>query len=860
MRSIDRVRLKKKYAGRITFFVILLLALALCPGLTVKADKDPVRVGVLPLQNFCEFDANGEPWGYCIDYLNKISGITGWEYEYVQAEDLTEGIELLKSRRIDLLAPGQITEERVRELDYSAYPFGTEYVVLVTAKDNDKYEYEDYNSFQGMKVAAAESYLMTEQFLEYQEENGFHTDVELYPDSLAAIAALDKGETDAALISLMMAGDRYKVIDKFAPDAFYFMTWKGNSPLLEELDAAMAQIKTDNPSYEQDLTGKYFPNYKWQYFTREEQEYIASRDETVIWYIPNRNPVSCTDEKTGELRGIFREIFDRIQQVSGLKFVYRELPEGEIDIGEIQERGFCILAGVENNEINKKSPVLYVSDCYLSSKKVLVTGPDRVFDKQKHYKLGVYSGSETLERVIREAYPNFEIQKYRTNEECFAAAQKGRVDLLLMNQYVADYWLSMPKYEKYQVIPLESLKDEMCFGIYVPWGEKGEESSREQQMMISILNKAISYLSKEEVDSIVIRETMIGKYHYDFADFVYKYKEILFPLLFVVTITIFILIYAFVQKKKSEERLAQQLETQEKLALEQKRYSLLIEKSEAPVFELSLQPSPSLAEGKMMEKLGWSLLEKKVTADPKEIPAHWKIHPEDVSLMEYAVYKSYEQKQSSECTVRLVTPGGDYRWFLVSRYPILDKEGKLISVIGQVMDVDEKVREREYFQQQSQLDDLTGLLNKRAFLKKAGELLAQKEGSVSFVFLDLDYFKQVNDTLGHIVGDRAIREMAWELNAIFEGEALICRFGGDEFCIFARDLSKEALREKLACLVKEMRREYRQGDKWVSLTVSAGAYWREDGQTNLEHLLEEADKVLYDVKRNGRNGMKVKTP
>lgn len=843
--------------GRLLPLFAILILLAAGIGIHVKAQNGPVRVGFYQLRNFVDYGEDGEPVGYCIEYLDKIADITGWQYEYVEVETWVEGMELLEKKEIDLLAPAQITEERMQAFDFCSYSFGTEYVALMTTKDNESYEYEDFASFDGMRVGALKDYLITERFQDHAKEKNLRMSMTLYETPAQMLDALDNNKVEAAVVNLMMVSEDYKVIDKFAPGAFYFMTWKGNLELLGKLDAAMAQIKTDSPSLEQEMTVKYYPNYQWQYYTREEQEYIASLGSVDVWYAPNRSPLSFADQKTGEMQGISRQIFDRIQEISGLQFVYRELPVGSLDTAAIEEKGFCLITGVENNDINKELATMYVSDYYFSSKKVLVTGMNLVFDRQNNYRVGTCTGSKTLELFIREEYPGFEVKIYPSNKECFATAEKGEVDLIMINQYVADYWLSMPRFEKYQVIPVEGLKDELCFGAYVPKGEKDTEKSVNQKMLITILNKAISRLSQEEIDGIVIKETMSGKYRYNFLDFIYKYSEILITLLIAVSVTFVILVYALVQKKKSGERLAAQLETQERLALEQKRYSLLIEKSEAPVFEMSLQPEVSLSEGKMKEKLGWSLLEEKDLKAP-DILSRWKIHPEDTAEMEYAICRSYRHKQISECTVRLVTHGGVYRWFQVSRYPVLDKEGNLISVIGQVMDVDEKMREKTYLREQSQRDGLTGLWNKKTFLEKAAERLAGEEGPVGFVFMDLDYFKQINDTLGHLTGDRALQDVAAGLKEFFGKDGLLCRFGGDEFCILVCGWSVDMLQETLQNFVKNVCGEYREDGKCIRLTVSAGAYWRKEAKIPLVDMIKEADEVLYEVKRSGRDGIKIK--
>ncbi len=149
-------------------------------------------------------------------------------------------------------------------------------------------------------------------------------------------------------------------------------------------------------------------------------------------------------------------------------------------------------------------------------------------------------------------------------------------------------------------------------------------------------------------------------------------------------------------------------------------------------------------------------------------------------------------------------------------------------------------------------DFLTGVLNRRAFFEKAQELCARADmgGVLSAIMLDIDHFKRINDSYGHIAGDEALRAIARELSK--EG-AIVGRLGGEEFAMLLEGapLSRavemaESLRLRLQELVVAI------DQKTISLTCSLGvSQWQVDDTIDI--LLGRADVALYKAKTNGRN-------
>ena len=127
--------------------------------------------------------------------------------------------------------------------------------------------------------------------------------------------------------------------------------------------------------------------------------------------------------------------------------------------------------------------------------------------------------------------------------------------------------------------------------------------------------------------------------------------------------------------------------------------------------------------------------------------------------------------------------------------PILDKNGLTQSILCVSRDISpQKIAEKK-LKQVIELDELTGLYNRRAFnkiFKKTIQNARQQQQSVGFLLIDLDYFKHINDTLGHIAGDYLLQILGQRLSGCFKSGVVVARLGGDEFAIIVPNLSDES--------------------------------------------------------------------
>jgi len=153
-------------------------------------------------------------------------------------------------------------------------------------------------------------------------------------------------------------------------------------------------------------------------------------------------------------------------------------------------------------------------------------------------------------------------------------------------------------------------------------------------------------------------------------------------------------------------------------------------------------------------------------------------------------------------------------------------------------------------------DDLTGLMNRRAFFHRAREHVAKGGGQrpVALALADLDHFKAINDSYGHEVGDRALRHVAQEIVRNAPEGALVARLGGEEFAILFEWTSlpdATAMMERVGTAVAASPCAV-EGEARVVVTVSIGVAIA-DAERDVDTLLKRADAAMYAAKDNGRN-------
>jgi diguanylate cyclase (GGDEF)-like protein len=160
-------------------------------------------------------------------------------------------------------------------------------------------------------------------------------------------------------------------------------------------------------------------------------------------------------------------------------------------------------------------------------------------------------------------------------------------------------------------------------------------------------------------------------------------------------------------------------------------------------------------------------------------------------------------------------------------------------------------------------DSLTGCYNRRAFFDIVGELFAdalRRNTDLSCIMADIDHFKQFNDLYGHAVGDQVIQVVARALGVGLRNTDILCRYGGEEFCIVLPGATLEqarAVAERMRVDIAERANLAVRSIDITTITSSFGVASITEGATRVEELIDQADNALYDSKEGGRNKVSV---
>lgn len=189
--------------------------------------------------------------------------------------------------------------------------------------------------------------------------------------------------------------------------------------------------------------------------------------------------------------------------------------------------------------------------------------------------------------------------------------------------------------------------------------------------------------------------------------------------------------------------------------------------------------------------------------------------------------------------------------------PVENANGEIINFIGVKQDISERKALEEMLQQLANTDSLTGLFNRRAFLERLAcesERVLRSGDTATLLMLDLDFFKRINDTYGHAVGDQTLKEFTTVIRTNSRSVDVPARLGGEEFAVLLPNTNHDealVMAERLRKQVSEIIIPHPKGD--VCVTVSIGATLLTTSNAEGETALNRADTALYAAKESGRN-------
>lgn len=287
----------------------------------------------------------------------------------------------------------------------------------------------------------------------------------------------------------------------------------------------------------------------------------------------------------------------------------------------------------------------------------------------------------------------------------------------------------------------------------------------------------------------------------------------------------------------------------EALAESEQRYRALAENSPVGIWHITESGETVYVNPAMRE-----ILEAGESEPMEGVRYHRFFLPEGLETVDRQRPKRHAG-EASTYEADLVGWKGSQRPVLVSGAPLLDAEGQLEGMIGTFVDISDRKQAEKLLQHQALHDPLTDLPNRTLFLRRLDEALerAREEGSlVAVIFLDLDRFKVINDSLGHGSGDQVLIRLAERLDKCLPEDDLVARLGGDEFAaLLEHQTDRDSAIDKALRIAEAVEEMVSVDGTRLRLTASLGIALLRPAHETGQMLLRDADIAMYVAKRKG---------
>jgi diguanylate cyclase (GGDEF)-like protein/PAS domain S-box-containing protein len=292
----------------------------------------------------------------------------------------------------------------------------------------------------------------------------------------------------------------------------------------------------------------------------------------------------------------------------------------------------------------------------------------------------------------------------------------------------------------------------------------------------------------------------------------------------------------------------------EEVRVSEERYALAAEAAQGAVWDWSIDTGHVYYSSRWKALIGHR--DNEVGVGPDE----WlgRIHPDDTAqVREHLDGARTGANDFLDFEHRLRTSTGEYRWIACTGRSVLDPDGRVHRLVGSFTDVTARRLLQEQLEQEALFDGLTGLAKATLFKDRLDEAIAQARNCADYrfaiLYIDLNGFKEVNDALGHAVGDELLASLGQRLNESLRRTDLAARLGGDEFGVLINDVSHLSelppIVERAVALITA---PYLIGNRTLTVGASIGVAVSDTGYPTADAMLHEADAAMYRAKRRSR--------
>ena len=502
----------------------------------MEEENKTVRVGYFPYANFQEGGYGEHKQGAGYEYLQKISYITGWKYEYVYGS-FKECLDMLADEEIDILGSVSYTPERAEAISFSDYAEGTERYWLYTRENHLNLTDGDLKQLNGCRIGVADGSYQKELLEKWLDSNQIQAEVVACKGYDEIIKKQDADEQDALVIPALSVDSDFIAIANIGVSDCYFGVSKSRPDLLKELNSALEEINNTKTDYSSKLYARYEGKAAINYaLNMEEKQWLAAHENTIrVGYLKDNLPF-CGEED-GKLTGILGTVLETVQK------------KYEITIKAVPcSTGIQMNEALQAGEIDIAGPI--IQDFYTQEQfQVVLT--DKIFDitpvviyKGNDYSssLSAIAATETSlysELMVSLLFPDAEIKQYDTQEECLEAVANGKVGATVIPS------------SKINILNESSLTKSLSFAEMAKRQELGMFTTRGNRRAATIINKAIDQ-SSDILNGVVLALNSVSEKKMTLQDVLAEYAGLAIGVSFAIIFVLLLLVYSLLASRKKQ--------------------------------------------------------------------------------------------------------------------------------------------------------------------------------------------------------------------------------------------------------------------------------------------------------------------
>ena len=784
---------------------------------------------ILKVHNFdslppYNFTLNNYPKGFVIDYIQLVGKVLGVKIEFIQNKSLKESFDMLENNQLDILPNIAISDERKKTIDFTNYSLVNFQISLGVNKQSD---IKSLSDLKNKKVSVVENFFL-EDILKKE-----YPSIILYKtkNTEEAIEAVASNKADAVIHNLstieywinknwlsnlktiVLKDDNIQTIVPL-----HLGVKKDNLVLKSILEKANQNISEKDT---RNLVDKWLKNsfYEEIKLSQIEHDYL-SKNKTIN-YCVNSNFMPIERINNNSVLGITSDYINIFKEKLNINFNQIEIESTKDGLNKLLTKECDLVTFVQNSDNTNK--LVNLSNSHLSFPFVLVTKIDKTFISSLNSLNGkrIAYVDDTYKEILIKAYPQIEFVKVDSlkqglkkvkNDEFF-----GLVEILPVvgHEIQKDFSNSL------------KISKEIFNNAYFSMA-----TSKDNIILNDILNKLFSSISNENKDSI--NNNWISVNYEKMVD----YEKVL-----IAGMVFLLIIFIISLKNRQINNINSQM----------KKYIKIVDEN-VLTSSTDLDGNITYASEAFCEISGY-------TKDELIGQNHRIIRHSDMKESTYKeLWETITSGKTWKGEIKNKKKNGDYYWVKASISPVFDNKGKIISYTA----VREDITDKKIIEEISITDGLTNIYNRRYFDEIFPKIINEakrKNELVAFVFMDIDHFKQYNDNYGHQKGDEVLINFAACLKqSLHRSSDYTFRLGGEEFAVVYQMETKEKAVEfanNLRKNIENLKIEHKYSSVSSYITASMGLICKNANEIVIDEIYKQADDLLYQAKRSGRNQVKV---